>query len=78
MYLPKIEPATPIVITNQMFKSNIICIKTIIVKAGGKGNGTTSKINAPKNTNTYFHHMVFLQIKLDYLWEKIAYLKIRN
>jgi hypothetical protein len=30
----------------------MICKKTIIEKAGGKGMGTTSNINAPTKTNT--------------------------
>jgi hypothetical protein len=57
IYLPKMEPATPMTITHQMFKSNMICKKTMIVKAGGKGKGTTSNNKAPIKTNRYCHHI---------------------
>lgn len=57
IYLPKIEPTTPIVITHQMFKPNVICKKIMMVKAGGKGNGTTSKAKAPIKTNRNCHHI---------------------
>ena len=30
-----------------------------MVKAGGKGKGTTSKTKAPKKTNVYCHHIYF-------------------
>ena len=57
IYLPKMEPATPITITNQMFKPNIICKKTMMVKAGRKGKNTTSNKKAPTKTNRYCHHI---------------------
>jgi hypothetical protein len=45
------EPATPIVITTQIFNPKTICKKTMMVKAGGNGKGTTSNKNAPTKTN---------------------------
>jgi hypothetical protein len=60
IYLPKMEPATPITITNQMFNPNMICKKTIMVKAGGKGIGTTSNRKDPIKTNRYCHHILLL------------------
>jgi hypothetical protein len=30
----------------------------MMVNAGGKGNGTTSKRKAPKKTNAYCHHII--------------------
>jgi len=35
----------------------MICKKTMIVKAGGKGKGTTSNNKAPIKTNRYCHHI---------------------
>jgi hypothetical protein len=60
IYLPRIDPTTPITITDQMFKSNIICKKTMMVKAGGKGKGTTSNNKAPIKTNRYGHHIFLI------------------
>jgi hypothetical protein len=57
IYLPRMDPATPIIITHQIFKSNVICKKTMMVKAGGKGIGTTSNKKDPINTNKYCHHI---------------------
>jgi len=57
IYRPKIEPATPNKITNQMFKPNIICKKTMMVKAGRKGKNTTSNKKDPTKTNRYCHHI---------------------
>jgi hypothetical protein len=57
IYLPKMEPTTPTTITNQMFKPNIICKKTIMVNAEKKGKNTTSNIKAPAKTNKYCHHI---------------------
>ena len=54
------EPATPITITNQMFKLNIICKKTMMVKAGRKGKNTTSNKKAPAKTNKYCHHIFLM------------------
>ena len=51
------EPATPTTITTQMFNPNMICKKTMMVKAGGKGNGTTSNNKDPIKTNRYCHHI---------------------
>jgi hypothetical protein len=34
------------------------------VNAGGKGNGTTSKRRAPKNTKTYGHINWFFKLRL--------------
>jgi len=36
----------------------MICKKTMMVKAGGNGKGTTSNKNAPKKTNRYCHHIL--------------------
>ena len=55
--LPIIEPTTPIIITGHIFRSNFICKKIIIVKAGGKGNGVISNNMAPKKTRRYLYHM---------------------
>ncbi len=54
---PNIDPITPIQMTIQMFRPNIICKKTMIVNAGGKGKGTASNIKAPINNNKYCHHI---------------------
>jgi len=63
------EPATPITITTQMFRPNMICKKTMMVKAGGKGNGTTSNKKAPIKTNRYCHY-IFLTFYNHIIKEK--------
>jgi hypothetical protein len=48
-----------------MFSLNTICKKTIIVKAGGNGKGTTSKKKAPIKTKKYFQS-IFAYSKLSF------------
>ena len=50
-YRPKMEPATPITVTAQIFSLKAICNGIIIENAGGKGIGTTSNTKAPAKTN---------------------------
>jgi hypothetical protein len=38
----------------------MICKKTMMVKAGGKGKGATSNNNAPIKTNRYCHHILLM------------------
>ena len=54
------DPATPMTITIQMFNPNMICKKTMMVKAGGKGIGTTSNKNDPIKTNKYCHQILLM------------------
>ena len=51
------EPITPINITGQTGKPNMIWKSIITVKAGGKGRGVISTAIAPKNTSKYCHHI---------------------
>src|SRR4051812_38536830 len=60
MYLPRIEPVTPMNITGHILRSKTICKVNMIVNAGRKGNGTTSNNKAPKNTNAYCHHITVI------------------
>jgi len=54
------EPITPMMITGHTGRPNVICKIIIMVKAGGNGRGVISINNAPKKTNKYCHHIVFL------------------
>jgi hypothetical protein len=38
----------------------MICKKTMMVKAGGKGKGTTSNKKDPRKTKKYCHHIFLM------------------
>jgi hypothetical protein len=60
-YFPKYTVMASLV-NLQISNPNTNCKKIITVKAGGKGNGTTSNINAPAKTSKYCHHILLIYI----------------
>jgi hypothetical protein len=52
-------------ITGHTERPNVTCSKIMIVNAGGKGRGVISINTAPKKTNTYCHHIVFICVVIS-------------